>query len=238
MTKGVAMSKDVSRMEEAQNVVEHEDATKMEETQNVAIPEDVSDPFLRKWVKIPDNPVLKCPEGVNIDEFRDPSTAWQVDDGSWRITVGSRVRTTGMALQYKSDDFVHWEQTKMPLQEIPGTGMWGCVDFYSVATMGQMGLDTSVCGSSVKHVLKVSALDTWRDYYAVGSYDMVTEAFTPIKQDLDAIYVHKYDEGKFYAAKSFYDPVKQRRINWGWSQESDSLAHHVQKGWASLLVRN
>lgn len=28
----------------------------------------------------------------------------------------------------------------------------------------------------------------------------------------------KIDMGRFYASKDFYDPVKQRRINWGWAQ--------------------
>jgi hypothetical protein len=82
----------------------------------------------------------------------------------------------------------------------------------------------------------VSAFDTKRDYYAVGSYDVVTEAFTPINQQLDVIYALQYDQGKFYASKSFYDPVKQRRVNWGWSNESDTEAQDIAKGWASLLV--
>jgi beta-fructofuranosidase len=208
----------------------------MEETQNVALPEDASDPYLRKWVKIPENPILKHPEGVRIDDFRDPSTAWQLDDGSWRMIVGTQYGTNGTALLYRSDDLVHWELMEKVLHTIPETGMWECLDFYPVPCEGKNGLDTSVRGPSVKHVLKVSAFDTKRDYYAVGSYDVVTEAFTPINQELDVIYALQFDEGKFYASKSFYDPVKQRRINWGWTNESDSEAHDIAKGWASLLV--
>jgi beta-fructofuranosidase len=211
-------------------------AEDLEETQNVAVPEDTSDPYLRKWVKIPENPVLRHPERVYKEDFRDPSTAWQADDGSWRITVGAQIGTDGMALLYKSDDLVHWELETNVLRAIPRTGMWECLDFYPVASMGQTGLDTSVRGPSVKHVLKVSAFDTKRDYYAVGSYDVVTEAFTPINQQLDVIYALQYDQGKFYASKSFYDPVKQRRVNWGWSNESDTEAQDIAKGWASLLV--
>lgn len=200
------------------------------------MPADASDPYLRKWVKIPENPILKHPEGVRKDDFRDPSTAWQLDDGTWRTTVGTQFGTTGTALLYKGDDLVHWKLMKNVLRAIPETGMWGCLDFFPVASMGQHGLDTSVRGPSVKHVLKVSSLDSMRDYYAVGSYDVATEAFAPANQDLDVIYGLQYDHGKFYASKSFYDPVKQRRINWGWANESDARAHDIAKGWASLLV--
>lgn len=211
-------------------------ADDMEETQNIAVPANVSDPYLRKWVKLPGNPVLKHPDGVSKEDFRDPTTAWQVDDGSWRMTVGAQVETVGMALLYKSDDLLHWELESNVLRAVPDTGMWECLDFYPVGSNGQIGLDTSTRGPSVRHVLKVSSFDSKRDYYGVGFYSPVTEAFTPVNQELDVIYGLLYDYGKFYASKSFYDPKKQRRINWGWSNESDTEAQDIAKGWASLLV--
>lgn len=35
------------------------------------------------------------------------------------------------------------------------------------------------------------------------------------------------DSGNFYASKDFYDPVKQRRINWGWAQ----IAYVICQRW-------
>ncbi|KAG0560441.1 hypothetical protein KC19_10G180200 [Ceratodon purpureus] len=209
-------------------------AEDLEQTQNMAVPDDASDPFLRKWVKSSENPLLRHPDGVYKEDFRDPSTAWQVEDGSWRITIGTQVETDGMALVYKSRDLLHWELEKNVLYTIPGSGMWECLDFYPVAPTGRRGLDTSTRGPSVNHVLKVSSYNDQHDYYAVGSYNEVTQAFTPVNQELGVLYGLQYDYGKFYASKSFYDPVKKRRILWGWSNESDTEAQDIAKGWASL----
>lgn len=208
-------------------------ADDLEQTQNMAVPEDTSDPYLRKWIKVPENPLLRHPEGVGREEFRDPTTAWQVDGASWRIAIGVQFGTNGSALLYKSDDLVHWELKEI-LHTVPGSGMWECLDFFPVALRGEEGLDVSTHGD--KHVLKVSLFDDKRDYYVVGTYNEVGESFTPDHPELDISRGLQYDHGKFYASKSFYDPVKKQRINWGWSNESDTAAEDIAKGWASLQV--
>jgi hypothetical protein len=54
-----------------------------EETQNKVVPADPSDLFLIKWVKVPENPIARHPvEVVNNITLRDPTSAWQEDDGS------------------------------------------------------------------------------------------------------------------------------------------------------------
>jgi beta-fructofuranosidase len=54
-----------------------------EETHNKAIPADPSDPLPRKWVKVHENPIARHPsEIVSNITFRDPTVAWQEDDGS------------------------------------------------------------------------------------------------------------------------------------------------------------
>ncbi len=54
-----------------------------EETQNKAIPTDPSDLLIRKWVKVPENPIARHPaEVVSNITFKDPTTTWQEDDGS------------------------------------------------------------------------------------------------------------------------------------------------------------
>jgi hypothetical protein len=48
-----------------------------EETQNKAIPANPSDPLLRKWVKVPENPIARNPAQVVSDiTSRDPTAAW------------------------------------------------------------------------------------------------------------------------------------------------------------------
>lgn len=44
----------------------------------------------------------------------------------------------------------------------------------------------------------------------------------------------RYDYGKFYASKSFFDNVKKRRILWGWINESCSVDDDIKKGWSGI----
>lgn len=39
----------------------------------------------------------------------------------------------------------------------------------------------------------------------------------------------RYDYGKFYASKTFFDRVKKRRILWGWINESSSVDDDVKR---------
>ncbi|KAK4846231.1 hypothetical protein QYF36_014664 [Acer negundo] len=44
----------------------------------------------------------------------------------------------------------------------------------------------------------------------------------------------RYDYGKFYASKTFFDDEKKRRILWGWTNESSSAKDDVLKGWSGI----
>jgi beta-fructofuranosidase len=117
--------------------------------------------------------------------------------------------------------------------------MWECPDFFPVGKAGvEKGLDTSEYGEGVeKHVLK-SSLDLTRyDYYTIGTYDNVKERYVPDNPTGDVYQRLQYDYGNFYASKTFFDPVKQRRILLGWANESDSVGHDKAKGWAGIQVR-
>ncbi|GJN02218.1 hypothetical protein PR202_ga19548 [Eleusine coracana subsp. coracana] len=214
------------------------------QVQNLAEPADPSDPLLRDWVKSDANPVLVPPPGVGLTDFRDPTTAWKVpnDDTAWRITIGVKDRDhAGLALVYRTEDFVHYDAQPTVMHVVPGTGMWECVDFYPVATGSsgnnneENGLETSTPpGPGVKHVVKASLDDDKHDYYAIGTYDAGTDTWTPDDPDKDVGIGLRYDYGKFYASKTFYDPIRQRRVLWGWVGETDSERADVLKGWASL----
>ncbi|XP_010491942.1 PREDICTED: beta-fructofuranosidase, insoluble isoenzyme CWINV6 isoform X1 [Camelina sativa] len=202
----------------------------------VAEPKDVSDPLLREWVKPKYNPVMVPPSNVYHDCFRDPTTAWQGEDGIWRVLIGAKVKDTetGMAILYRSDDFVKWTKYPVNLLEAEETGMWECPDFFPVSITGKEGVDTSVNNANVRHVLKASF--GGNDCYVIGKYSSENEEFlgdyefTKTSADL------RYDHGTFYASKAFFDSVKNRRINWGWVVETDSKEDDFKKGWAGLMT--
>ncbi|MCO5604635.1 hypothetical protein L7F22_058805 [Adiantum nelumboides] len=202
--------------------------------QAMAVPENSSDPLLEKWKKIEENPILVAPSDINSTKFRDPTEAWMGSDGKWRMLVGAKRKNRGLALLYKSSDFVHWEQAKHPLHSVPQTGMWECPDFYPILAASKNGLEISSNGPGVMHVLKVSLDDTKRDYYAVGTYVADTDSFLPANNALDAGIGLQYDYGKYYASKTFYDGGKGRRILIGWVNESSSSENDIAKGWSSL----
>ncbi|KAM7499537.1 hypothetical protein LguiA_023951 [Lonicera macranthoides] len=204
------------------------------QVQNLAYPANLSDPLLLDWVKYPDNPVMVPPPGINISDFRDPTTAWVGPDGKWRVAIGSKVNKTGITLVYQTTNFTSYELLEEPLHAVPGTGMWECVDFYPVSVSGSNGLDTSANGPGIKHVLKASLDDDKHDYYALGTYDSIEDKWTPDDPALDVGIGLRLDYGKFYASKTFYDQNKERRVLWGWIGETDSEETDLLKGWASV----
>lgn len=204
------------------------------QVQNLAFPANLSDPLLLDWVKYPGNPVMVPPPGIGLKDFRDPTTAWAGPDGKWRVTIGSKVNKTGISLVYQTTNFTNYELLEGVLHAVPGTGMWECVDFYPVSTAGSKGLDTSLNGPGIKHVLKASLDDNKHDYYALGKYDPLANKWTPDNPKEDVGIGLRIDYGKYYASKTFYDQNKGRRVLWGWIGETDSEAADLAKGWASV----
>ncbi|KAK7271975.1 hypothetical protein RJT34_28287 [Clitoria ternatea] len=208
------------------------------QVQNLAIPKNMSDPFLREWVKSPKNPLMAptIANNINSSSFRDPTTAWLGKDGYWRVLIGSKIDTKGLAILYKSKNFVNWVQAKQPLHSAEGTGMWECPDFYPVLNKSPLtiGLDTSVNGDDVRHVLKVSLDDTKHDHYLIGTYDSAMDIFIPDKGFQNSQSVLRYDYGKYYASKTIFDDGKNRRVLLGWVNESSSVADDVKKGWSGI----
>ncbi|KAH7366513.1 hypothetical protein KP509_18G082000 [Ceratopteris richardii] len=213
------------------------------QVQSLAFPSDPweEDGLLVQWEKVADNPVLFPPDFINVTDFRDPTTAWWDDKRSlWMMVIGSHLRPThtGIALLYQSADFLNWELVPHKFLHLTqGTGMWECVDFYPIPTSGEpRGLDTSVSewAGGVKHVLKASMDDTKLDFYTIGHYDTESLTFTPDEEELDLGSGFRYDWGRYYASKTFYDPLLQRRILFGWVNESDTRDDDIIKGWSGV----
>ncbi|KAL0382289.1 UNVERIFIED_CONTAM: Beta-fructofuranosidase, soluble isoenzyme I [Sesamum calycinum] len=207
----------------------------LEQVQCLAYPANLSDPLLLEWVKYPNNPVIVPPPGIGHEDFRDPTTAWRSPDGDkWRVTIGSKVNKIGISLVYETADFFKYELLDGYLHEVPGTGMWECIDLYPISLREANGLDTSANGPDIKHVMKASLFDDGNDYYALGTYDPIKNKWTPDDPELDVGIGLRYDYGKYYASKTFYDQNKKRRILWGWIKETDAEELHILKGWACV----
>nr|XP_016448642.1 PREDICTED: beta-fructofuranosidase, insoluble isoenzyme 1-like isoform X2 [Nicotiana tabacum] len=205
------------------------------QVQNYAVPANLSDPYLREWIKPDNNPLIVPDISINKTQFRDPTTAWMGQDGHWRILVGSLRKQRGLAILYKSRDFIRWVKAKHPLHSSANTGNWECPDFYPVSLQSTKGLDASYYGENTKYVLKNSLDVTRFEYYTIGTYDSKKDRYIPDNTFIDGWKGLRLDYGNFYASKSFYDPVKNRRIVWGWTNESDILPDDdIKKGWAGI----
>ncbi|GJS25431.1 fructan 6-exohydrolase-like protein [Tanacetum coccineum] len=177
---------------------------KFDQVQNLAVPKDLCDPYLRQWVKYSSNLIINVPHGIKKDDFRDPTTDWLADDGKWRMIFGSNKDNNGVAFLYQTEDFINWTRYDLPLHKVEDCG----------------------------HVLKVGLLETGKDYYMIGNYIPEKELYIP-KNDL-TLSTLRYDYGKYYASKSFFDPVKKRRILMAWVNESHHEANAVARGWFGI----
>ncbi|PIN22291.1 Fructan beta-(2,6)-fructosidase [Handroanthus impetiginosus] len=192
--------------------------------------------ILPEWIKSPNNPLISPSIENKIDpnSFRDPTTSWLGHDGLWRVIVGNENEHRGMALLYRSKDFVHWTKAKEPLFSTEGSVMWECPDFYPVFSTSKDGVDTSMVGNGIKHVLKASLSDGSFDSYAIGRYDIEKDVFVSEKGSLKIGSELRYDYGKFYASKTFFDSSTKRRILWAWISESTNKSVDIMKGWSGL----
>lgn len=207
---------------------------KNQQVQNLAVPKNLSDPYLREWEKSNQNPLLTPGNDIEPNFFRDPTTAWLGQDKQWRVVIGSQINGYGTALLYRSTDFLKWTRAQSPLHFSNKTGMWECPDFFPVSIYGKNGLDTSVQGEAIKHVLKASFNN--HDYYIIGAYDSNTDNFVVDTDFMDDNMKlrYRYDYGVFYASKTFYDGANKRRILWGWVTETDAKSDDIKRGWSGL----
>ncbi|XP_020240888.1 6(G)-fructosyltransferase-like [Asparagus officinalis] len=212
------------------------------QVQNLAVPADASDPLLLKWKKSSVNPILVPPPGIGTSDFRDPFPIWYNEtDSNWHVLIGSKDSNHhGIVLLYKTKDFFNFTLLPSLLHtSTQSVGMFECVDLYPVATGGPLsnrGLEMSVdlSNGGIKHVLKASMDEERHDYYAIGTFDLDSFKWTPDDPSIDVGVGLRYDWGKFYASKTFFDTEKQRRILWGYVGEVDSKDDDKMKGWATL----
>ena len=164
----------------------------------IAVPADSSDPLQTNWTKdtFAVNPIAN-------DTKRDPSTAWRTPDGEWRMT-------TYDTTVFGSMDFKKWYR----IGKQPGFKGGECPSFFPLPRTTPGAGSAPPGAATPTHVFKRS--HQGKDWMQVGTYvagpPKANGNWTAL---LDEV---KIDAGRFYASKDFYDPVKGRRINWGWAQ--------------------
>ncbi|KAJ0855974.1 putative beta-fructofuranosidase, 2,1-fructan:2,1-fructan 1-fructosyltransferase [Helianthus annuus] len=200
-----------------------------------AVPVNISDPLLVEWAKYDGNPILYTPSGIGLKDYRDPSTVWKGPDGKHRMIMGSKRNKTGLVFVYHTDDFTNYKLLDEPLHSVPNTDMWECVDFYPVSLTNDSALDMAAYGPGIKHVIKESWEGHRKDWYSIGTYDAINDKWTPDNPELDVGIGYRCDYGRFFASKSLYDPLKKRRVTWGYVAESDKHNQDRTRGWATIF---
>ncbi|KAE8715958.1 Acid beta-fructofuranosidase [Hibiscus syriacus] len=66
------------------------------------------------------------------------------------------------------------------------------------------------------------------------TYDPILDKWTPDDPEEDVGIGLKVDYGRYYASKTFFEQIKQRRILFGWVNETDTGNADLKKRWASV----
>lgn len=170
------------------------------------------------------------------------SNRYNKSSSTWRVLLGSKNQNHhGIVLLYDTKDFLNFTLLPYVLHTThQSVGMLECVDLYPVATGGDLanrGLEMSMGeANGIKHVLKASMDEERHDYYTIGTFDLDSFTWTPDNSEIDVGVGLRYDWGKFYASKTFFDQEKQRRVLWGYVGEVDSKEDDREKGWATVQV--
>lgn len=178
-----------------------------------------TDPDLRTWQKL-EHPVIDAPpKDVRVVGFRDPF-AWK-DGDIWYAGVGSGFPQVGGAvLLYRSFDTRHWEYLH-PLAQ----GTWNGKSFTNPVGSGEMWECPDFFPLGDKHVLLYST--EYITYWEVGTLDKKELRFHSERKGF-------LDHGSYYAPKSMLD-AHNRRILWGWVQETRDREATQAAGWSGAI---
>jgi len=180
------------------------------EVQCQARPTNLSDSTLTNWTKLSVNPLITNPNG------RDPATAFKDNQNNFYLIYGYGTDDLGgQAVLFTSKDFLNWTYLH-PIHSNHYGGFWECPDIFNLSNYT---------------ILKASLIG--HDFWTIGSIDPIKFIFTPISNDVGE-FIQLIDHGKFYASKSFYDPINQQQVIVGWTAEDDNQGQ--QRGWQGLLT--
>lgn len=187
----------------------------VEQTQCIAYSEDGV-----YFEKYKGNPVLKAPQGIKADCFRDPKV-WK-HDGLYYMVCGASRNDRGLALLYKSEDMLHWSFFNILAESRGEWGfMWECPDFFQVGD--QYVLTFSPMGSG-DHT----------SVYITGDFDYKTGKF-------DCRISKEIDWGLDYYAPQSFEAADGRRImvawanGWEWMPQWKDWGPSYKEGWCGFF---
>ena len=215
------------------------------------------------WQKTADNPILSQePEGIHVTGWRDPYLGtWELMDRlrnerSLYGTVAGGIHGEGPRLfiyAVSPTNLARWEYLG-PLVELPrhfrpslkwdgDFGLnWECTNFMTLNSEAA-SLDFIITGSeggeTRKHIQAAAPsydlpqrVVRWA-LWICGRLVKRQDSSIRFERDFSGI----LDHGCYYAVNSFYDPVVNRRVLWGWLPEEDVRLKYCQsKGWNGCLA--
>ncbi|CAJ1036001.1 putative Glycosyl hydrolase family 32 N-terminal domain/Glycosyl hydrolase family 32 C terminal [Leishmania shawi] len=194
---------------------------------------------LNTFEKSPLNPLVteeSAPGLVGLENFRDPTEWWQdpANPDQWLIAFVARIADS-------DGDNAHvilFSTTDPTFQS--GYSFSHSLYVYKYSTDKMLeSPDFFTLHEGGEHYLKVSNIRSHRDYIVYGSYqaDPSTGKYI-FAEDSERSFTF-IDYGPFYASKTFYDPILNRRMIWGWTNDELSSQQITSKGWSGVqnLVR-
>ncbi|KAG5486549.1 hypothetical protein CUR178_07916 [Leishmania enriettii] len=168
---------------------------------------------------------------VATENFRDPTEWWQdpANPDRWLIAFVARIKDAegdnAHVIVFSTEDptfqsgyrFSH----SLYVYKYDLDRMFECPDFFTLNEGGE-------------HFLKVSTMPSHRDYIVYGSYQLSTTSDQYVfVEDPERSFTF-IDYGPFYAAKTFYDPILNRRTIWGWTKDELSNEQIIANGWSGV----
>nr|AJS10362.1 secretory invertase [Leishmania donovani] len=168
---------------------------------------------------------------VAMENFRDPTEWWQdpTHPNRWLIAFVARIKDregdNAHVIVFSTEDpsfqsgysFSH----SLYVYKYDLDHMFECPDFFTLKQGGE-------------HYLKVSTMPSHRDYIIYGSYQLNNTSKQYVFVEDPTRSFTFIDYGPFYASKTFYDPILNRRTIWGWTNDELSNEQIIANGWSGV----
>ncbi|PAB01615.1 glycoside hydrolase family 32 protein [Enterococcus canintestini] len=152
--------------------------------------------------KVVENPVIATPPIDNTNRFRDPKIG-RDKNGIYAVVGGESDQNRGQVNFYRMEEtIINWQyQKKLAVAQKKDGTMWECPDYFELE-------DESILIISPKG-MENAGISGFAAVYLQGNFTL-EEPLTTYEMTL-------IDEGQdFYAPQTFWDPIKKRRIMFGW----------------------
>eukprot|EP01084_Bolivina_argentea_P315789 547240_1 len=191
----------------------------------LAYPNNTNDVNLTQWTNYANNCVLNAPQQCIQGLDGAPTTAWTTNNGKTWIMAYAISPTTNTfgnglnaaAITYQTEDWITWTKCPKYLTYSNYTGGWDCIDFFELPKSQQLKQ------YGITHIVKASYENRGMDWWGLGTYNNITTEFIPFDNQShnemwNCTYC-RFDFGKYYASKTFYDIKNDRQIIFGWIPE-------------------